>query len=126
MLWVPIKAFGSRFQKVLLKEGHLSDTASAWRQQRKLAATKRRTETRGLQHWPLTPESELLLGHGGIQDTMCLLNSCGDRGSPEVWLSNSSGSREPRSSAQAPSLPESDPDPLKLDDQPGLSRVATV
>lgn len=41
MLWLPTKAFKSRFEKVLLKEGHLSDTACAWRQHNQLFQTQK-------------------------------------------------------------------------------------
>lgn len=75
-LWRPTKAFGSRFQKVLLKKGHLLDTASAWRQHDKLAATKRRPKRRGLQHCPLTPEPELLLEHIGEAEGSGTLCAC--------------------------------------------------
>lgn len=117
MLWLLTKAFESRFQKVLLKEGHLSDTASAWRQHDKLAATKRRPKRRGLQHWPLTPEPELPLEHIGEVEGSRTRCACLTALGTEAALSfgiQQLRPQEPRNSAQAPSTAERDPDLLKL------------
>lgn len=53
-------------------------------------------------------------GNRGIWGTVCLLDSSGDKGCPELWLSNSSGPWVPQSSAQASGAAERDLDPLKL------------
>lgn len=107
--------WGSRFQKFCPRKGiyqtqHLPEGSTTNLKPQK-GASKGRAATTDTRAWE---PSRAQGGNRGTWGTVCLLGSSGDRGCPELWLSNSSRPWVPQSSAQASSAAERELDPLKL------------